>query len=203
MAGFWQRLFRRDERQNPVITARVERRAPTRRSAPPPARRATVHSSEYVPREEEETLLRLDANGLPNLRLVRARDRLVLEAPGRRWVNPSSPNLRRIGITVFRVRGVSHHEAAVRTGRFTPGSPVRLVREPDNEHDPSAVAVYAEKARRPAGYVNKQNAKRLARLLDAGDELVAISTRGSAAGRDGSAPVVLVTSPEILAHLQR
>ena len=80
---------------------------------------------------------------------------------------------------------------------------VRLAREPENPHDGNAIAVYAEGARRKAGYVPKGYAKRLAPLLDAGAEIVAVSVRGSGAGNDSTTPHILVCERVMFDHLNR
>lgn len=64
------------------------------------------------------------------------------------------------------IAGTGHYEAALKTGRFTPGALVRLVRQLRNAHDSNAVTVYAQRARNEAGYVPKDHARRLARLPD-------------------------------------
>lgn len=157
-----------------------------------------------MPREREERSFVLGPDGMPTGRLRRERGRLVIftdDLAG--MVNPTSARLHSLGLYCFRIRGVTHHEAAVRSGDFRPGARVRLVREPDNEHDPNAIGVYAAGAERPAGYVNKLNARRLAKRLDAGENLAAISVRGDRPGVDTIAPWVLVAAPDVLAHLRR
>ena len=100
--------------------------------------------------------------------------------------------LQTLGIYSFRMRGIAHYERANKAARLTLGGTVRLVRESNNPHDPNAVAIYAEDGTSPLGYVNKQNAKRIAARMDAGETPVAINAGGS--------PWVLVTTPEVLAH---
>ena len=162
-----------------------------------------VHRSEYLSPEEEKARVTLNSDGLPTARLTRERDRLLLKTDSGGWVNPKSTQTYRLGIYSFQIRGTSHYEAAVKAGRFTPGAPVRLVREPDNPHDPNAVAVYAEKGRSVAGYINKANAARVARLMDSGIEMVAVSMRGGAAGKDATVPHILVCERRIMEHLLR
>ena len=53
------------------------------------------------------------------------------------------------------------------------------------------------------GYVNKQNAARIAKRLDAGEDLVAITLSGSPRGQADDPVTVLITTPELLAHLRR
>jgi hypothetical protein len=101
------------------------------------------------------------------------------------------------------LRGNSYHEGAVRRGDFAPGAPLRLVREPDNRHDPHAIAVFARGAQQLSGYVPRGYAKRLAKLLDAGADMVAVSTRGDGPGRDDVTPQVLVCERALWNHLNR
>lgn len=182
------------------ITTTVERRP--RPGPTPPSERSTVYSSEYLPREQEVGVIGEDEDGRVNLRLEPVRDLLVLTAPGGEWIYPFSPTLCRFGITVFKLRGASHYEAAVKAGDFSPGTPVRLVREPDNEHDPNAIAVYAIDGKGPAGYVNKQNAARLAKMIDSGEPLEAIAIRGAKPGEDGVPVMVLVADPGTMKSLR-
>ena len=48
---------------------------------------------------------------------------------------------------------------------FRPMEVLTLRREPDNPHDPNAVAVFDRKGRTMIGYVPKQDARRIAALL--------------------------------------
>lgn len=55
----------------------------------------------------------------------------------------------------------AYHKAACKVGDFSPGATVRLKREPENPHDPFAVAVTAdEDDAKVAAYVNKQRGPR-------------------------------------------
>lgn len=69
-------------------------------------------------------------------------------------------------IRVIPVAGVSFRGEDVRDASFDPGSRLALVREPDNEHDPNAVAIWNEERTLQAGYVPREVAPELA-----GDEL--------------------------------
>ena len=207
------------------IAVYLERRGPrwppnlSERSARA-ARLGMVIREEYMTPEQEALALEPGPDGLPDAWLERVRDRLLVRptpaATARAlaelprvvtpegWVNPRSRTAAsRAGLWSFVVRGTAHHESAARRGDFTPGAPVRLVREPDNPHDPNAIAVYADQARKPAGYVPRGYAKRLAKLIDAGADVVAVSTRGSKAGHDAVSPHVLAVEPALWEHLNR
>ena len=201
------RRQRRGDREIMEIREHLERRGPrTPRSRHELAARAEaagiVSRAEYMTPDEEAEALKPGPDGLPDARLQRIRDRLLVVTP-KGWVNPRSRIAPRAGLYSFALRGTGYYEAAVKTGRFTPGAPITIVREPDNEYDANAIAVYAHGARNKAGYVPKGLAKRLARLLDSGADLVAISVRGSAAGRNTVTPHILVCERRLLEHLQR
>jgi HIRAN domain len=65
-------------------------------------------------------------------------------------------------IVVVPVAGVSFRPEAVADSSFDPGRPLALVREPDNEHDPNALAVWNEERTLQAGYVPREVAAALA-----------------------------------------
>jgi hypothetical protein len=161
-----------------------------------------VARTEYLSPEDEALALRPGPNGLLDVRLERVRDRLLVVSPSG-WINPKSRTAYKAGLHSFQITGTAFHEAAVKAGRFTPGSAVRLVREPDNRHDPNAIAIYAEGGRSKAGYVPATVAKRLSKLLDQGVALVAVSVRGAGAGSEGTVPQILVCERSLYEHLTR
>lgn len=59
--------------------------------------------------------------------------------------------------------------------RLEPGQAVRLVRAPDNVHDPFAVAIHF--AGLPIGWVPKELNRDLAQAIDAGATATAVCTR--------------------------
>jgi hypothetical protein len=67
-------------------------------------------------------------------------------------------------IRVIKLAGVSYRLDAVQDDAFAPGRRLALVPEPDNEHDPRAIAIWDEGRRVQAGYVPAE----IARELDAG-----------------------------------
>jgi hypothetical protein len=62
-----------------------------------------------------------------------------------RWNDPR--------VRVVKLAGASYRLDALQDDAFAPGRRLALVREPDNEHDPNAVAVYDAAQRVQAGYV--------------------------------------------------
>ena len=56
-------------------------------------------------------------------------------------------------VRVVKVAGASYRADALQDDAFAPGRRLALVAEPDNEHDPNAVAIWDEERRVQAGYV--------------------------------------------------
>ena len=56
-------------------------------------------------------------------------------------------------VRVVKLAGASYRAEALQDDAFAPGRRLALVREPENEHDPNAVAVYDAERRLQAGYV--------------------------------------------------
>jgi hypothetical protein len=69
-------------------------------------------------------------------------------------------------ILVVPIAGVSFRPEAVADASFDPGARLALVPEPENEHDPNAVAVWNAEQTLQAGYVPRETASELT-----GDEL--------------------------------
>ncbi|HJV28970.1 MAG TPA: HIRAN domain-containing protein [Gaiellaceae bacterium] len=90
-------------------------------------------------------------------------------------------------IHVIPVAGVSYRLDDVQAEGFAPGRRLALVPEPDNEHDPNAIAIWDEERRSQAGYVPAD----VARMLQAG-AWQAVSLREFAEeGRRGGLRVLL------------
>jgi len=146
--------------------------------------------------------------GMPTLHLIRYRDsrgksvlRLCEDATGL-LVGPTDRRLAPAGIYVSNLQGEAYHKAACKVGDFSPGATVRLKREPENPHDPFAVAVTAdEDDAKVAAYVNKQKARTLSKLLDSGAVLRAVSLRGTGQRTPCQQIAILAARPEVVAHL--
>jgi len=64
-------------------------------------------------------------------------------------------------VRVVKLAGASYRADALQDDAFAPGRRLALVREPENEHDPNAVAVYDAERRLHAGYVPAEVAPEL------------------------------------------
>jgi hypothetical protein len=62
---------------------------------------------------------------------------------------------------VVKVAGASYRTEALQDEAFAPGKKLALVREPENEHDPNAVAIWDAARRLQAGYVPAEVAPEL------------------------------------------
>src|SRR5690349_16077223 len=64
-------------------------------------------------------------------------------------------------VRVVKLAGASYRADALQDDGFAPGRRLALVREPENEHDPNAVAVWDGERRLQAGYVPAEVAPEL------------------------------------------
>ena len=64
-------------------------------------------------------------------------------------------------IRVTKVAGVSYRVDEVQDDGFRAGRRLRLVAEPDNEHDPNAIAVWDAEQRVQGGYIPAEDARQL------------------------------------------
>lgn len=78
------------------------------------------------------------------------------DAATEEFVPESDPRIR-----VVKVAGVSYRLDELQDDAFTPGTRLRLVAEPENEHDPNAIAVWDADERVQAGYVPAEDAREL------------------------------------------
>lgn len=170
-----------------------------RANRPKGAERIVFHRSGFMPPEAEKVAVQEDATGKINLRLQQQGNRWCLVVP-EGMVNFRSRNLYRFGIHVFNPRGTAYYKQAYDRLSVRPGQAIVLRPEPENEHDPNAVALHATKTRARFGYVNKLNAKRIAARLEAGEDLVAISLC-TKTDPEAPRPFILVTDQARLDEL--
>ncbi len=82
----------------------------------------------------------------------------VVDERGAAW---SDADLDDSGVHVLRVVGTSHRAEALQADGFAPGEPVILMPEPDNPHDPFALAVLDLSLECQAGYVPATRSREL------------------------------------------
>jgi Fe-S-cluster formation regulator IscX/YfhJ len=64
-------------------------------------------------------------------------------------------------VRVVKVAGVSYRLDELQDDAFSPGNRLALIAEPNNEHDPNAIAVWDSERRHQAGYVPAETAREL------------------------------------------
>ncbi|WP_374976647.1 HIRAN domain-containing protein [Microbacterium trichothecenolyticum] len=164
---------------------------PETESARREERPQSTHTYEriYLPQDQHAELLQPLPDGMPPLRLVRHTGALWLrEDTTGLLVNVDNRYLPRLGIWGAKLRGHNHYDGKAVLG------PAELVREPQNPYDPNAVAVHAGGVM--VGHYNKGIARRLAKLLDGGEPLVASFI-------EVEPPKVLAASRDIIRYLYR
>lgn len=177
----------------------------SRAPAPAPAigrNQTSPNERRYVPTDDPNRF-HPNTEGIPPLHLVSYQGGLRLcENETGLLIGPTDRRLFALGIYSYNCVGEQHHAAACRAGDFSPGAPLRLVREPDNPHDPNAIAdLSTNPDTPPAGYISKGHAQRLSRILDAGIELDAIATYGTPPGHPCDRIAIIAARPQVLTRL--
>ena len=91
-----------------------------------------------------------------------------VDAETGRFLARDDPSLAARGLRVSGVAGAAqHHADAVAAEDVGPGRALELRRDPDNEHDASAIAVYPARGGQQVGWVPRELAAELAPELDA------------------------------------
>lgn len=102
---------------------------------------------------------------------------LVDTATGR-FLSRDDPSLAARGLRVAGVAGASQHHAEALAGEDVgPGRALELRRDPGNEHDVNAIAVYPAGGGEQVGWVPRELAVELAPELDAGRPWAAVVLR--------------------------
>jgi HIRAN domain len=102
----------------------------------------------------------------------------LFDPAGDRYLARDSAELTARGLRVAGVAGAGrHHADAVAAEDVGPGRPLELRRDPANEHDPNAIAVYPAGGGEQVGWVPRDVAAELAPDLDAGRSWAAVVLR--------------------------
>jgi hypothetical protein len=101
----------------------------------------------------------------------------LIDALSGRYLARDDPQLAERGLRVAAVAGAArHHSDALASDAAEPGHRLVLRRDPDNEHDPHAIAVHTDDGR-PLGWVPRELAAQLAGELDSGRKWSAVVLR--------------------------
>ena len=102
----------------------------------------------------------------------------VIDPESGRYLARDAPQLAGRGLRVAAVAGAARfHADALASDAAGPGKPLVLRRDPENPHDPDAIAVHAEGGGEQLGWVPRELAAELAGELDAGREWSAVVLR--------------------------
>lgn len=148
----------------------------------------------------------LDVDGLPEVHLVEQvyGGEVILrfcdDVTGK-LMTAEARRLKAVRIWAGKLRGMSHYASAARRADLRPGQPLALIRQPANPHDPQAAGVAAAGLTELVGYVNTAKARQLAKQLDQGIELAAVSLAGTGPEVDCGGITFAAASPAVLAHV--
>jgi hypothetical protein len=111
------------------------------------------------------------------------------------FIGRDSPELAERGLRVAGVAGArQHHGEALQSDAAAPGAPLDLRRDPDNPHDPNAIAVHA--GHEQVGWVPRELAAELAPRLDGGADWSAVVLREQRSSpRDPRAGITMLLAP--------
>jgi hypothetical protein len=128
----------------------------------------------------------------------------LIDQSSGRYLARDAPELAALGLRVVGVAGAGrHHADAIESDAVAPGSPLELGRDPDNEHDPNAIAVHAGGAQ--VGWVPRELAAELAPELDEGrpwSALVLREQRRSPRDPRTGATMLLAAAPAIALRIR-
>jgi hypothetical protein len=101
----------------------------------------------------------------------------LVDSESGRYLARDAPELSARGLRVAGVAGAGrHHAEAIESDAAAPGRPLTLRRDPDNPHDPNAIAVDAGDGQQ-VGWVPRELAAELAPELDGGAQWSAVVLR--------------------------
>jgi hypothetical protein len=120
----------------------------------------------------------------------------LVDAESGRYLGRDAPELAERGLRVAGVAGASrHHADALAAESAAPGDPLELRRDPDNEHDPNAIAVHARDGEQ-LGWVPRELAVEVAPRIDAGEPWSALVLREQRASpRDPRTGLTMLLGP--------
>jgi len=169
--------------------------------------------SPWVPAIEARRLVRLDNDGLPNVTLHYEDDEIVVRIP-RGKLQTKIVALQNVGLFGGGIAGTAYYQKANKAADMTPGNTVFLVREPDCTSvdesgeviaHPTAIQVRTRDGLH-LGYIKSTQSRKLAPLMDEGQDYAGLVLRGAPAGKmldDGYVPHILAGRKEVLNHLRR
>jgi HIRAN domain len=128
----------------------------------------------------------------------------IVDAESGRYLARDDPDLVARGLRISGVAGAAlHHGEALASEDVAPGRPLSLRRDPDNPHDPNAIAVDAAGGEQ-VGWVPRELAVELAPDLDAGRPWSAVVLREQRPSpRDPRSGLTMLLAPATAIELRR
>jgi hypothetical protein len=129
----------------------------------------------------------------------------LVEPKSGRYLGRDAPELAEHGLRVVGVAGASRHhtDALADDESAKPGDPLELRRDPDNEHDPNAIAVHAGGGGEQLGWVPREVAAEVAPDIDADKPWSALVLREQRASpRDPRTGLTMLLGPTDELRLQ-
>lgn len=105
------------------------------------------------------------------------------------------------GIYTLKVVGESYRATDVERGSFAAGSPLRLIPEPDNEHDPNAIGIWDQQGRHQCGYVPSRATRSVRQVIGDGNVHIFVTSEWLKASRRVSVKAAIVRPGAIVAGL--
>jgi HIRAN domain len=120
----------------------------------------------------------------------------VVDPESGRYLARDAPELAERGLRVAGVAGAArHHARGLASDDVEPGRALVLRRDPENEHDPNAIAVSTASGEQ-VGWVPRELAEEIAPQLDAGRPWSAVALREQRASpRDPRTGVTMLLAP--------
>ena len=127
----------------------------------------------------------------------------LVDAESGRYLARDAPELAERGLRVAAAAGAGlHHSEALQSDGAAPGSVLELRRDPDNEHDPNAIAVHVAGGEH-VGWVPREIAAALAPELDAGKPWSAMVLRDQRPSpRDPRNGITMLLAPDASVELR-
>jgi hypothetical protein len=122
----------------------------------------------------------------------------VVDPDSGRYLGRDAPELRARGWHIAGVAGAARHhaDALADEDAVAPGRPLVLRRDPDNAHDPNAIAVHPAGGGAQLGWVPREVAVDVAPDLDAGRPWAAVAMRERRASpRDPRSGLTMLLAP--------
>lgn len=120
---------------------------------------------------------------------------IIVNSDGEK-ISSSKVSIKKDGMKITRVAGCFYRLKPLQRPQFNPGMFLKLIAEPENPHDSSAVAVFDERGKNHVGYLPKSIAPYFSKRILSGEQFRCLSMWESIEGGKRSDLKVLVFTPD-------